>query len=47
MGTSEVGKVVIFEKFYKKIYQRISDLKNLRDRLLIEGSDLNYKTILY
>ena len=44
MGISKVGKVVIFGGIYKIIYQKISDLKNSINRLLIGGSDLNYKT---
>lgn len=44
MMISKIDKVVIFEETYKKIYQRISNLKNSIDWLLKEGSDLNYKT---
>ena len=44
MIISKVGKVVMFEKICKKIYQKISDLKNLKIKLLVESFDLNYKT---
>ena len=34
--TSKASEFVIFGKIYKRIYQKISDLKNLINWLLIE-----------
>lgn len=44
METFKVGEVVIFGGIYKRIYQKISDLKNSINWLLIEKSYLNCKT---
>lgn len=38
-----MDEIVIFKGISKKIYQRISDLKNLIDQLLIKRSNLNCK----
>lgn len=42
--TFKVSKVVIFEGICKKIYQKISNLKNSIDKLLIGRFNQNYKT---
>lgn len=44
MRTFEASEIVIFEEICKKIYQKIPDLKNLTNHLLIRRSDLNYNT---